>query len=84
MDNSRDHDLRMLHARMHNPDLSLYSRKVAWRSFNKILAQVNDRKLTELRHRLIRARIDKDLDAVEKIELQLKEYTRIKGYEKGN
>ena len=83
MDSSRDEDLTALHKRMNNPDLNHLSRFIAWRSFNKILEQVRDRTLTELRHRLVRARQANDLDVAEKIELQIKEHSIKKGYERG-
>lgn len=76
MDNSRDHDLAELSKRMNDPTKPMWVRKSAWRTFNKILSQVSDKKLVELRHRLIRANIASDVAAVAKIELQIKDYTK--------
>lgn len=76
MDNSRDRDLRILHERMNNPLLSNSSRKVAWRSFNKIVAQTRDKELVELRHRLIKAHQNNDTHVISKLEMSIKERER--------
>lgn len=76
MDNSRDSDLKLLHARMHNRELDVSRRNQAYRSFNSILAQIKDRKLVELRRRMIRARSAGDDLAAEKIELLIDEHVK--------
>lgn len=78
MDNSRDHDLADLNRRMNDPTKPMWVRQKAWRTFNKILSQVSDRTLVELRHRLIRANIANDVDAAERIELQIKDYQKVR------
>lgn len=80
MDNSRDHDLIALHKRFNDFSLPKLTRTRAWRSFNKILAQVRDKKLVEMRHRLVRAKLANDSDAADKIELQIEDYTKDRHY----
>jgi len=80
MDNSRDHDLRALHARFHDEDLPLWKRNKAYRVFQNIQNQVRDKELNEMRHRLVKAAGNDDPDAVARIELQIKEHARSKGY----
>lgn len=74
MDYSREHELSVLHKRMHDTELPLPSRKVAYRSFNRILEKMKDKPLTTLRHRLIRAHEANDKDAADKIEMEIKAY----------
>ena len=83
MDNSRDHDLRALHQRFNDSSLPLWKRQRAHRTFVNIQEQVRDSKLIELRHRLVRAAHNDDPDAAAKIELQIKEYQRQRGYAEG-
>lgn len=78
MDNSRDADLAALHRRFSDPLLSKEKRNRAYRTFQKIQAQVKDRGLVRLRHRLIKAHIADDADEADKLERQIREY----GYRK--
>lgn len=79
MDNSRDEDLKALHTRFHDKSKSLRVRNLAYRTFQSIQAQVKDRTLVELRHRLIKAHRANDVIEVEKIESQIDEHTRRTG-----
>jgi hypothetical protein len=83
MDNSRDHDLKALYERFNNPDVPMYARQNAHRTFVKIQRQVKDNQLNELRHRLARASDNNDPDAAERISLQIKDYRRKMGYAEG-
>lgn len=83
MDNSRDHDLSALHQRFNDCSLPLWKRQRAHRTFVSIQEQVKDPKLNELRHRLVRAADNDDPDAVARIELQIKEHQRQRGYAEG-
>ena len=83
MDNTRDHDLRALYERFNNPEVPMYARTRAHRTFIDIQRQVKDPQLTELRHRLTRAARNSDTDAVERITLQIKDYRRKMGYAEG-
>lgn len=80
MDGTREGTLRKLHQDFNNPLLSMSTRQKAHRAFNNILRQVNDRTLTELRRRLHRAQIADDEDAVERITMQIDEYSKRAGY----
>jgi len=83
MDNSRDHDLRALHKRFNDHSIPLWKRNKAYRTFQNIQDQVKDKQLIELRHRLVKAAYNDDPDAVARIELQIKEHGRRKGYVEG-
>lgn len=83
MDNTRDHDLRALYERFNNPDVPMYARERAHRTFLNIQRQVKDPRLSELRHRLTRAARNNDTDAVERITLQIKDYSQRMGYAEG-
>lgn len=83
MDNSRDHDLRALHKRFNDDSLPLWKRQSAHRTFVSIQEQVKDSRLNELRHRLVRAAHSNDPDAAAKIELQIKDYRKQRGYAEG-
>lgn len=78
MDNSRDADLYALHKRFNDYSLSKTVRKRAYDTFQFVQAQVKDKKLAELRHRLIKAHRANDVEMVERFEAQIKEYTRHK------
>ena len=80
MDNTREGDLKKLHGVFSDPLLPMGQRQRAHKSFQKIQAQMNDRILNDLRHRLARADVAGDADAVERITLQIEEYSRKKGY----
>jgi hypothetical protein len=60
---------------MSNEAAPALTRKRAWRSFNSILAQVRDRKLVTLRHRLVKARLAGDIAEAEKIEELIQEHS---------
>jgi hypothetical protein len=79
MDNSRDADLAALHKRFNDYSLSRTVRERAYRTFQNIQAQVKDRKLVELRHRLVKAHVANDVEAVERFEGQIREHIRKTG-----
>lgn len=81
MDSSRDADLSALHNRFSDTSLPMWKRTQAYRTFQNIQRQLNDKGLAELRHRLIRAHRADDLHEAEKIEQQLKEYSYRHGYQ---
>ena len=80
MDWTREGDLTRLHKVFNDPLKSRHERRLAHDTFNKILRQLKDKKLTELRRRLIRANIADDDAAVERITEEIHEYSRRKGY----
>jgi hypothetical protein len=81
MDWTREGDLTRLHKVFNDPLKSRHERRLAHDTFNKILRQLKDKKLTELRRRLIRANIADDNDAaVERITEEIHEYSRRAGY----
>ena len=80
MDWTREGDLTRLHKVFNDPLKSRHERRLAHDTFNKILRQLKDKKLTELRRRLIRANIADDNDAVERITEEIHEYSRRKEY----
>ena len=61
----------------------MFKRNRAYRAFQKIQDQVKDKELIELRHRLVKAAHNNDPDTAAKIELQIKEHGRRKGYVEG-
>lgn len=80
MDWTREGDLTRLHKVFNDPLKSRHERRLAHDTFNKILRQLKDKKLTELRRRLIRAHNAEDVDAAEKITEEIYEYSRRMGY----
>lgn len=82
MDGTREDDLRKLHKDFKNPLLPMSTRRKAYRTFCNVLQQINDRTLTELRLRLVRAHQANDSDAAECITAQIDEYSRRAGYKK--
>ena len=74
MDNSRDHDLRLLHRCFSDKSLPMSKRNAAYRTYQSIQAQVKDRPLVKLRYRLIAAHRASDYEEAEKIEQQIKDY----------
>lgn len=76
MDTSRERDLSHLHKVFTDPTRSLFARKEAYRSFQGIQAQMNDRKLAELRYRLIKSIRAGDNEATDKLELQIRDYAK--------
>ena len=80
MDWTREGDLTRLHKVFNDPLKSRHERRLAHDTFNKILRQLKDKKLTELRRRLIRANIADDDAAVERITEEIHEYSRRAGY----
>lgn len=80
MDGTREGELKRLHEVFNNPLKSRHERRLAHDTFNKILRQVKDKHLTELRRRLIRAHNAEGVDAAEKITDEIDEYSRRMGY----
>ena len=84
MDGTREGELKRLHEVFNNPLKSRHERRLAHDTFNKILRQIKDKKLTELRRRLIRAHNAEDVDAAEKITEEIYEYSQRMGYKEKN
>lgn len=76
MDNSREEDLRLLHERFNDTSRPLVERRRAHLRFQRIQAQMSDRVLTELRHRLIRAIQADDPVWPERFTKQIEDYSR--------
>lgn len=76
MDNSRVHDLEVLKERMNDESKPLFLRKQAYRAFNSIVGQMNDRDLRDLRTMMIRAIKAGDISAVDKIEKRIRDHER--------
>lgn len=80
MDNSRDPDLKRLHAIFSDLSKPKFTRATAYKSYQKIQDQVKDRKLTSMRSRLVQAIRAKDILEVEKIEQLITEYSWRNGW----
>ena len=80
MDATRGGDLSKLHNIFNDPLVPIGRRKNAHRSFQKIHAQMRDRKLNNLRHRLAKANLASDSDATEKLTEEIEMYSMRKGY----
>ena len=80
MDGTREGELKRLHEVFNNPLKSRHERRLAHDTFNKILRQVKDKHLTELRRRLIRAHQANDTEAAEKITDEIEVYSWRAGY----
>lgn len=78
MDNSRDKDLLTLYERFTNPKVRRGERRRIHNKFVNIQNQVTDRGLTKLRYALISASRSGTADDINKLELQIKEYLRLK------
>lgn len=76
MDSSREHDLVILHERMNDTSKPLWLRKQAHQMFSRIKDQLKDRKLAAMRLRLITAIRHDDADAADRIEEQIRDYSR--------
>lgn len=74
MDNSRNPDLAALNQRFNDPTLSLAIRQRAYRAYQDIQAQVQDRTLVKLRYRLIGAHRANDEVEAGKLEKQIREH----------
>lgn len=82
MDSSRDRDLYLLKERMEDDSLSDTQRSGARRIFDSIRMKQKDRKLSELRRRLVYATKAADHDAIEALQAHIKEHSYRMGYEK--
>lgn len=82
MDGSRAKDLDMFRERMEDVTLPMSKRRQAANHFFLIRAQIKDRKLAELRHRLIKATRANDLEYIEKFEGQIKQHSYRMGYDR--
>lgn len=82
MGTSRDDDLRELHRIMNDPDKPKHVRRTAHRSFENILKQSKDKKLEDLRWKLIQATRANDKKWIESYERQIEEYSWRMGYAK--
>ena len=80
MDGTREGELMRLNRVFNDPLKSRHERRLAHDTFNKILRQVKDKHLTELRRRLIRAHQAGDTDAAEKITDEIEDYSWHAGY----
>ena len=76
MDSSRDADLRRLRVAMNNPKDSLARRALAYKAAKVIVKQMKDRKLTKMRHRLIRAARAHDLVVEWKLTNLIRDYLK--------
>lgn len=80
MDTSRLDDMKRLHRMFTDPNKPESIRRNAHRSFENIKKQLADKKLAEMRHRLILAIRANDTKYIEKFEQQIDEYTKRRGY----
>lgn len=76
MDGTRDKDLSMLHKRFNDVSLPLYKRREAHLRFQGIQAQVKDRKLVELRHRLVKAIKAEDVVYIQRFQQMIEDHSR--------
>lgn len=78
MDNSRDQDLLRLYKRFTNPNVHKKERRRIHNKFVNIQNQLTDRGLTKLRYALINASRNGTAEDINRLELQIKEYSRLK------
>lgn len=76
MDSSRDADLRRLRAELNNPRTSLARKVVVHRIAKKIVGQMKDRKLTAMRHRLVKAARAHDMEVEWKMTNLIRDYLK--------
>lgn len=55
MDSTRDADLKHIRSVMNDPSRSLARKRMAYKAAKTIVKQMRDRKLREMRHRLVKA-----------------------------
>lgn len=76
----READLEYLKSVSNDYSIPYATRKVAYRKFQNILRQVQDKELNEMRLRLIRATKARDAEFVENMTEKIRVYSRKKGY----
>ena len=81
MDTSRIDDLNRLKRMFTDYTKPEQIRRNAHRSFENIKRQIKDRKLVEMRHRLVKAIRANDTKYINKFEQQIDEYTKRLGYD---
>ena len=74
IDSSRIQDLAELKDEMDDPNAPLINRKLAAKTYKKIMAQIHDATLAAMRERLTKASDNKDRYEVWKIRNQIKDY----------
>lgn len=74
MDNSRIHDLKLLHERFNDTSFNMRGRQAAYRKYQRIQARCKDRSLIKLRNRLVNAHQANDVDETDKIEQLARAY----------
>lgn len=72
----REGQLTKLKAMMNNDTLSPAKRRAASENFYKIIAQCNDKKLMEMRHRLMKAAQAGDREWVARISAEMRLYLK--------
>lgn len=75
-DTSRLADLKEMKEEMDNPQTPLINRKYAYRTYQKIKAQLHDPKLVKMRERLMKATDKADRYETWKIRNQIKDYMK--------
>lgn len=71
----RDGELKKLNDDRNNPNLPRFVRRQADEAHHKIVEQMKDRRLMDMRLELIRATRAGDLEAINKIEKRIRAYT---------
>lgn len=80
MDGTREDNLKRLYRDFNNPLLPVSTRKKAYGVFCEVLRQANDRTLSNMRRRLLRARGVDDAEAAERVTMQIHDYMKRAGY----
>jgi hypothetical protein len=74
MDQSREADLYYLHKQFHDVSLPMFERQLAYNTYCKIKKQLNDRTLTRLREKFVKASRVNDQEWMWKYRSQINEY----------
>ena len=76
IDSSRIRDLIQLKEWMNDPTMSIPRKQMFKRTYDKIISQLNDRKLAQMRERLTKATFAEDKVDMWKITNQIKDYSK--------
>jgi hypothetical protein len=76
MDDGRKLDLQELDAVLNDPTKSRWAKNLAYRSKKKILLQLKDKRLTQLRQWVINAQRQHDYEVAEKLTYLIKDHTK--------
>lgn len=81
MDSSREVDINRLRKALNDPKRSLGRKRMAHKAMKNIVKQMKDRKLTNMRYRLIKAARAHDLHTEWKLANLIRDYLKQERYE---